>query len=450
MLAAVRRVGEGEQAKLAALLTALGSPLTKRRMRLGRSKKRSAAFDRLYERILNAQEVVTIDDIAEMFSMPTESEWLDLIDDYAADACAEIADEEERDKCIDDRTAEEFGRWHAGVMYVAERLMGEHGLTLEPVGDARYPWELRLVPDPPDWGNVARRILETMNGVGTFEFRNLDEFRETRSICQQPRSSRWRTSDCDRAMAARLRRHHRARDVRQVHAMRPRPRRNPLVIDDATLIALDRLEDLGVHPGAMLGRAQRMTTAEDQYSTVVNWLHHEDRGRLGRVRQYIADARAAALAGWDEADHRDEAYMGTRDAIARAFSVYSDELADHAWYCGDASDTDYLAEFPDTWGAWLRYQFWYEGVPEHDATDKNRLQGDEYRTVLVSASTESRKELADEHGIWVLERHFSAPHPPRGEPWTMGTPYWGEYVYRLKTPEGDEEYFYRNSGERRR
>ena len=91
LLAAVRRVGEGEQAKLAALLTALGSPLTKRRMRLGRSKKRSAAFDRLYERILNAQEVVTIDDIAEMFSMPTESEWLDLIDDYAADACAEIA-----------------------------------------------------------------------------------------------------------------------------------------------------------------------------------------------------------------------------------------------------------------------------------------------------------------------------------------------------------------------
>ena len=251
-----------------------------------------------------------------------------------------------------------------------------------------------------------------MNGVGTFEFRNLDEFREVRSICQQPRAGAG-ARGLDRAMAARLRRHHRARDVRQVHAMRPRPRRNPLVIDDATLIALDRLEDLGVHPVAMLGRAQRMTTAEDQYSTVVNWLHHEDRGRLGRVRQYIADARAAALAGWDEADHRDEAYMGTRDAIARAFSVYSDELADHAWYCGDASDTDYLAEFPDTWGAWLRYQVLVRGRPGTRRYRQESLAGGRvsHRAGLGLCRGHVR-ELADEHGTWVLERHFSAAPRP--------------------------------------
>ena len=250
-----------------------------------------------------------------------------------------------------------------------------------------------------------------------------------------------------------------------------RPRRNPIWSRTRYPIALDRLEDLGVPAGEILAVIRDFETPWDEYSRLVTWLWTRaglrDRATAAQERAF-REARTAAERGWDAADNADPDFRIEKQRVEYAFNLLGDELADGAWYF-------------DRNGDWERVPFWYDGVPEWDV-DKERLQSDEYRTVMTDwggPMATSAKEIEDEHGVWILERVYrtsgerrcpigadyeefvSAKHARDGrcpmcdEP--IGAEHgfiylgdgWGEFIYRHETPEGDEEYYDR-SGERRR
>lgn len=72
--------------------------------------------------------------------------------------------------------AEVYGKWHGAVMRVAEDLFERHGLELVGAhGDEDYPFEYRVTPSD-SWPAAAEKIMQTINGVGMFQFDSLREF----------------------------------------------------------------------------------------------------------------------------------------------------------------------------------------------------------------------------------------------------------------------------------
>lgn len=135
------------------------------------------------------KDTLNVDEIAKLFDL---DEYNDLHErntdyfwetgDYAyKQAIDDGASEEEAEKAREDAEheadTEMFHQWHSGVMAAAEHLFGEHRLTLVPANKKpdRYPYEYRVIPQK-SWEDAAAAIVETINGVGMFEFNGVKDF----------------------------------------------------------------------------------------------------------------------------------------------------------------------------------------------------------------------------------------------------------------------------------
>lgn len=133
------------------------------------------------------KEVVNIDQLAEMFNLPSSEEAIEHNETYIGEAGAvayrqAIEDGEDEDKADElsmkaqeEAETEIFGHWHGGVEAAATELFEAHKLTLVPSGKGRYPYQYRVEPML-SWLEAANAIRTTINGVGYFEFHSVNEF----------------------------------------------------------------------------------------------------------------------------------------------------------------------------------------------------------------------------------------------------------------------------------
>lgn len=112
---------------------------------------------------------ITVDALAELLGITSWEKLDDMNQEYywEAGGGTEEGEQEARD--------EVFRRYHDALTNVADTLFEQHGLTLVPVGKGRTPYEFTITPKK-SWEDAAAKILDTINGVGMFEFKNVKEF----------------------------------------------------------------------------------------------------------------------------------------------------------------------------------------------------------------------------------------------------------------------------------
>lgn len=133
-------------------------------------------------------DVVDLDEIARDFKLTTITDYDDSIIDSFADtwsharkeALSEGMSEDEADeKAREAEQAERdeaVGHYMDAILRVADKLYGEHGLVLEPKHKGKgRSFEYKVAPEK-SWSDAANKIRETINGVGMFEFRDLQDF----------------------------------------------------------------------------------------------------------------------------------------------------------------------------------------------------------------------------------------------------------------------------------
>lgn len=134
------------------------------------------------------KDVLTIDDLAKMFELPSyesiEEYNLDYISETWSAAYKEAkeqgASEQEAERAAEEAqeeaTIDLYRAWHRAVLSAVEPLFRDHGLALTPRGGReRLSYEFKVTPLT-SWKDAADRIRETINGVGYFYFKDLDEF----------------------------------------------------------------------------------------------------------------------------------------------------------------------------------------------------------------------------------------------------------------------------------
>jgi len=133
--------------------------------RVAHAKKKTAASGKAIDKI-------NIDQIGKLFNLPAWDDVDERNQDYYWQAARGAEDEE---AAAQEARDELFHKWHGAVTSVAERLLGEHGLEIDPVGKHEYPYAYKIVPYK-SWDAAADKIRETINGVGYFHFNDLREF----------------------------------------------------------------------------------------------------------------------------------------------------------------------------------------------------------------------------------------------------------------------------------
>jgi len=126
------------------------------------------------------------DELAKMFGLPEWESLRERNEEYIWSARAyaekeakkarrsESAVEKAGQKAGWDAENEVFRSWHNGVTTVAETYFGKHHLTLVPVSTRRrgaLPYKYR-VEATDGWRKALREIIETINGVGMFYFKD--------------------------------------------------------------------------------------------------------------------------------------------------------------------------------------------------------------------------------------------------------------------------------------
>lgn len=121
--------------------------------------------------------VINIEQLAEMFELPSWDDIEELNEEYIFDATRGAESEEEAMKAQEEAASELYRKWHDSVESVAESLFAVHGLVLTPKKHkgALRPYEYKVEPKT-DWRDAANKIRETINGVGYFHFTTLQEF----------------------------------------------------------------------------------------------------------------------------------------------------------------------------------------------------------------------------------------------------------------------------------
>jgi hypothetical protein len=130
-------------------------------------------------------DVMTLDQIAELLGVPTWERIYDLNIDHLSDeghrayraAIDEGQSEEEAEstqEAVENESGGELMRtWYGAALRAAEHTFEEHGLILIP--SRRDNLRFKIAPEK-SWEDAARRIMDTINGVGMFEFADLREF----------------------------------------------------------------------------------------------------------------------------------------------------------------------------------------------------------------------------------------------------------------------------------
>lgn len=155
-----------------------------------------------------------------------------------------------------------------------------------------------------------------------------------------------------------------------------RPRRNPILLSDEVLVALDKLEDLGAPTAEILGQLHRYESVQSSYNLLLTWLFAHARALPGRPRtktmqaawartvQAWEDALIETQRSWDRVWFAEHAIERLR--IEEVFSLTGGELSDRRWY--------YDAEWRFRWqdepaekmpGEWFVAPWWFDGFPEY-------------------------------------------------------------------------------------
>lgn len=126
--------------------------------------------------------IYNVDELAKMLKLPP---W-EQIDEHNVDYICENGEvayrealkhgkseeeaEDERMKGQEAASDERYAKWYNGVTEAAEYLLRKHGLTLVPRHkNERRPYEYHIRAYN-GWRLAAVKIVETINGVGMFEF----------------------------------------------------------------------------------------------------------------------------------------------------------------------------------------------------------------------------------------------------------------------------------------
>lgn len=134
-------------------------------------------------------QTVTVDDLAKQFKVDTLEDFDQQVSEAESsysyvykEALGEGMSEEEAEQAA--MKAEQAERDEAVTKYmdaitaVADDLYGKHGLTLVPIRPrkgASRPYEYKVVPEK-SWEDAAGHIMQTINGVGLFEYSDLRDF----------------------------------------------------------------------------------------------------------------------------------------------------------------------------------------------------------------------------------------------------------------------------------
>ena len=137
-----------------------------------------------------AKRVVTdtfdMDAVAEFLGVPTYMDIWEGNADYLGDAysagvreaLAEGASEEEAEETgVKWQEAEEkelHSKYMSGLESAAASVLEPHGLVLEDTGKGKF----KVIPES-GWADAASRIVDTINGVGMFEFASAKEFKDS-------------------------------------------------------------------------------------------------------------------------------------------------------------------------------------------------------------------------------------------------------------------------------
>ena len=122
------------------------------------------------------KEKIDTEELASMFGLPSWDTIENYNIDYISDAYRAGEKEGGEAKAEEyEREAQDelFRKWRNAVEYAATTLFEQHGLTLQEAGPL-----YRIIPTT-SWEDAARKILDTINGVGYFEFTSLRNFLES-------------------------------------------------------------------------------------------------------------------------------------------------------------------------------------------------------------------------------------------------------------------------------
>lgn len=124
------------------------------------------------------KDQINIDELAKLFDLPPSDDVIESNIDYISDAY--MSEGGENEKAEMEAQDEIYGKWHDAVEYAATQLLERHGLTLKENrrSPKRRTYEYRVIPMK-SWEDAAGAIMETINGVGYFEFNSLREFLES-------------------------------------------------------------------------------------------------------------------------------------------------------------------------------------------------------------------------------------------------------------------------------
>lgn len=124
---------------------------------------------------------LNIDQLAEMFDLPTWERIDELNQEHYWDEARGVEGEDEQTKAEQAAQDAVYNQWYDAVEGTASKIFDEHGLELSPAGKegtTKRRYNFKLVPAK-SWNDVADKIRETVNGVGSFHYNNLREFLES-------------------------------------------------------------------------------------------------------------------------------------------------------------------------------------------------------------------------------------------------------------------------------
>ena len=120
----------------------------------------------------------TIEELARTFDLPSWDRIDELNQEFYWQQSHGAEDEEAQLEAEREAQEEVFATWYDAVESAVSKLFEAHGLELKGVTrrkGERRPFELKIIPTT-SWTDAANKIRETINGVGSFYYRDLREF----------------------------------------------------------------------------------------------------------------------------------------------------------------------------------------------------------------------------------------------------------------------------------
>jgi hypothetical protein len=134
------------------------------------------------QRLKELTDKINIDELAKLLGLTS---W-DEQEEYALSYITEAAGIEEGDSDAEVERKEMavqddvYRNWHDAVESVADEIFDQHNMELQPLvarGRKQVAYEYRIVPRV-SWADVASKLIDTINGVGMWEFNSVKELKE--------------------------------------------------------------------------------------------------------------------------------------------------------------------------------------------------------------------------------------------------------------------------------